>query len=327
MKTIALSAAVFAAAMTLAACGHLSDRFARPKTAFNGDSALSYTKQHLAVGPRTPGTPAHDSAAAWIVSEMRKRTDSVIVQKWTQTTRNGSKLVLENILARFNPQATQRVLYLTHWDTRPVADEDRNLGNRARPILGANDGASGVGLFVALADVFKKTPPSVGVDLLFTDGEDWGDFDADSTGKVWPDALFGSQYFAQHPPSPDYQPLFGVLFDMIGATDLHLWQEPNSIQRAPEVVSRVWNTAKSLGYGAYFHDEPGQALIDDQVPLQNRGWHVIDLVDWPYGGLPPNAGPNDPPNPNYHHTLEDTIDKVSARSLQIVGDVAVALVK
>ncbi len=328
-KRLAVAACTVAcaAAVALSGCAQLSDRFAGPKTAFNGDSALSYTKQNLAFGPRVPGTPAHDSAGAWIVAELRKRTDSVIVQKWTQTTKNGSKLALENIVARFNPQATQRVLYLTHWDTRPVADEDPNLGNRARPIMGANDGASGVGLFLALADVFKTTPPSVGVDLLFTDGEDWGNFDADSTGKAWPDALFGSQYFAQHPPSPDYQPLFGVLFDMIGATDLHLWQEPNSLQHAPEVVSRVWSTAKDLGYGAYFHAEPGQSIIDDQVPLQNRGWHVIDLVDWPYGVLPANAGPNDVPNPNYHHTLKDTFDKVSARSLQIVGDVAVTLVK
>jgi Zn-dependent M28 family amino/carboxypeptidase len=219
------------------------------------------------------------------------------------------------------------VLYVTHWDTRPVADEDPNLGNRARPIIGANDGASGVGLFLALGDVFKKTPPSVGVDLLFTDGEDWGRFDADSSGKAWPDALFGSQYFAQHPPSADYQPLFGVLFDMIGAAELHLWQEQNSVQRAPEVVSRVWSTAKDLGYGAYFHDQPGQALTDDHIPLLNRGWHVIDLVDWPYGVVPANAGPDDAPNPNYHHTIQDTIDKVSAGSLQIVGDLAVALVK
>jgi Zn-dependent M28 family amino/carboxypeptidase len=258
---------------------------------------------------------------------MRQRTDSVIVQTWVQTTKSGQKLRLQNVLARFNPGAANRVLYVTHWDTRPVADEDPNFGNRARPVLGANDGAAGVGFFLALGDVFKQNPPSVGVDLLFTDGEDWGSFDPDSTGKVWPDALFGSQYFAQHPPSPSYQPLFGVLFDMIGATDLHLWQEPNSLARAPEVVHRVWATADSLGYGAYFHDAPGVTITDDQVPLLNRGWHVMDLVDWPYGVVPAGAGPEATPNPNYHHTVADTFDKLSARSLQIVGDIAVTLVK
>jgi hypothetical protein len=108
---------------------------ARPKTAFDGDSALSYTIQHLAVGPRTPGTLAHDRSAEWIVAEMRRRADSVIVQKWTQTTKNGSKLELQNVLARFNPNAAQRVLYVTHWDTRPVANEDPDPAIRARPLL------------------------------------------------------------------------------------------------------------------------------------------------------------------------------------------------
>ena len=189
----------FCAVVALTACGDLKARFSKPKTGFDGQAALGYVQAHLAFGPRTPGTPAHDSAASWIIAEMKKRTDSVWVQRWTQTTPEGNKLPLTNILARFNPTATQRVLYITHWDTRPKADDDNNFGNRARPILGANDGASGVGLFMALGDVFKKTPPSVGVDLLFVDGEDWGNFEADQSGG-YPDALFGSQYFAANPP-------------------------------------------------------------------------------------------------------------------------------
>ncbi len=315
------------AVVALTGCDKVKERFSGPKTAFDGNAALGYAKAHLEFGPRTPGTPAHDKAAEWIVTEMKKRTDSVTTQTWTQTTRNGTKLPLTNILARFNPSAKQRVLYVTHWDTRPTADDDPNFGNKARPILGANDGASGVGLFLALGDVWKKTPPSVGVDLLFVDGEDWGDFNPDSTNKAWPDALFGSQYFAAHPPSPDYQPLYGVLFDMIGDSDLQLWQEGNSVQQAPEVVSRVWNTGKELGYGSYFRDQPMTLITDDHLPFLARGWHVMDLIDLQYGPLPANAGPDDQPNPNYHHTMQDTFDKLSAKSLQVVGDVAVTLVK
>jgi Zn-dependent M28 family amino/carboxypeptidase len=315
------------AVLALTGCEKIKDRFSGPKTAFDGNAAYEYTRQHLEAGPRVPGTPAHEKAAEWIVTEMKKRADSVTVQKWTQTTANGTKLELTNVFVRINPAAKQRVLYLTHWDSRPVADEDPNFGNRAKPVMGAVDGASGVGLFIALADYFKKTPPSVGVDLLLTDGEDWGNFDTDSSGKVWPDALFGSQYFAAHPPSADYNPLYGVLFDMVGAADLHFWQEPNSVQRAPEVVSRVWQTAQDLGYGQYFKSDPGVPITDDHVPLLNKGWHVIDLVDWPFGVLPPGSGPDANPNPNYHHTIADTFDKVSAKSLQIVGDVAVTLVK
>jgi hypothetical protein len=314
------------AVVLLTGCDAVKERFSGPKTAFDGNAALAYAKAHLEFGPRTPGTPAHDKAGDWIVAEMKKRTDSVIVQTWTQTTQSGQQLAMKNILARFNPASTSRVLYVTHWDTRPVANEDPNFGNRARPILGANDGASGVGLFIALADVFKKTPPSLGVDLLFVDGEDWGNFDADSAGN-YPDALFGSQYFANHPPSPTYQPLFGVLFDMIGDADLQFWQEELSVRQAPEVVTRVWTTAKELGYGSYFRDQPMYPVTDDHVPLLKKGWHVMDLIDMQYGVLPKNAGPNDTPNPNYHHTMQDTFDKLSAKSLQVVGDVAVTLVK
>jgi glutaminyl-peptide cyclotransferase len=233
---------------------------------------------------------------------------------------------MRNILARFNPSAPQRVLYITHWDTRPTADDDVNFGNKTQPILGANDGASGVGLFVALADVFKKTPPSVGVDLLFVDGEDWGAFDSDASGN-YPDALFGSQYFASHPPSPDYKPLFGVLFDMIGDKDLQIYQEGNSVQRAPEVVGRVWDAAAELGYDKYFIKEGGQTITDDHMPFLNKGFHVIDVLDIQYGPLPPNYNSGTLPMTNYHHTLQDTMDKISAKSLQIVGDVAVTLVK
>ena len=309
--------------VVLSACDH---PFGGPKTGFDGQAALGYVKEHLAFGPRAPGTPAHDSAGAWIVAQMKKRTDSVSVQRWTQTTANGTKLQLENILARFNPTATQRVLYVTHWDTRPKADDDPNFGNKARPIIGANDGASGVGLFLALGDVFKKTPPSVGVDLLFVDGEDWGAFDADSANN-YPDALFGSQYFASHLPSPDYKPLYGVLWDMIGDADLQLYQEANSVQRAPEVVSRVWQTAADLGYSKYFISQVGQQITDDHVPLLNKGLRVIDVLDIQYGPLPTIHDAFTPSNPNYHHTMQDTFDKLSAKSLQAVGDVAVTLVK
>jgi hypothetical protein len=311
-----------AALVTFTGCS----RFSRPKTAFDGQAALGYVREHLQFGPRPPGSPAHEKAGDWIIEQMKKRADTVIVQSWTQTTAHGERLPLRNILARFNLNAPQRVLFMTHWDTRPTADDDPNFGNRARPILGANDGASGVGLFVALGDVFKKTPPSVGVDLLFVDGEDWGTFEADSAGN-YPDALFGSQYFASHLPSPGYKPLFGVLFDMIGDADLQIYQEANSVQNAPEVVSKVWQTAKDLGYSKYFIPEVGESITDDHVPLDDKGLRVIDVIDLQYGPLPAVHNATTPPNPNYHHTMQDTFDKLSARSLQVVGDVAVSLVK
>jgi glutaminyl-peptide cyclotransferase len=317
---------VLVSLIATAGCETVKARFSGPKTAFDGQTALTYVKPQLAFGPRVPGTPAHEKEADWIIGEMKKRTDSIIVQSWTQTTTKGQKLPMRNIIARFNPTATQRVLYLTHWDTRPTADDDPNFGKRAGSFDGANDGASGVALFLALADAFKKTRPSVGVDLLFVDGEDWGAFDADSAGN-YPDALFGSQYFANHLPDPNYKPLFGVLFDMIGDADLQIYQEAFSVQYAPEVVQRVWQAAAELGYSDYFIAQPGIQITDDHRPLQNKGLRVIDVLDIQYGPLPAVHDATTISSPNYHHTTQDTFDKLSARSLQIVGDVALTLVK
>jgi len=315
------------ASLATTGCSTIESHFGGAKTAFDGQAALGYVKTQLDFGPRVPGTPAHEKEGDWIVAQMKLRTDSVIVQSWTHTTVDGKALPMRNIIARFNPRATDRVLYVTHWDTRPIADSDPNLGNRVLPFPGANDGASGVALFVALGDALKKTPPSVGVDLLFVDGEDWGSFDADSSGKLLPDVLIGSTYFASHLPSAGYKPLYGVLWDMIGDKDLQIYQEGNSLTAAPEVVSRVWQTASDLGYSRYFLQQPGLTITDDHVPLINAGLRVIDVIDMQYGPLPPGYGPETQSNPSYHHTMQDSFDKVSARSLQIVGDVALTLVK
>lgn len=309
--------------LSLAAC----ERFQRPRTAFSGDGSLPYVKTQLDFGPRVPGSAAAKRAGDWIIAQMKQRAETVIVQSWTHVTAKGDTLPLRNILARINPSATQRVLYLTHWDTRPTADEDMNLGNKRLPIPGANDGASGVALLMGIADALKKTKPFYGVDLLFVDGEDYGsfnDYDADSALTKSYDVLIGSTYFANHLPSPDYRPIFGALFDMIGDKSLQISQEANSVQAAPEVVTRVWSMAADLGYGKYFLNENRGGVTDDHVPLLKRGLRVIEIGDFDYcsdGGVQCEPGPN-----NLHHTAGDTFDKVSARSLQIVGDVAVALV-
>jgi glutaminyl-peptide cyclotransferase len=279
---------------------------AGPRTAFDGLTALSYVKTQLDFGPRIPGSPGAQRCGDWIIAQMQKRADTVIVQSWTYRTVAGVDLPLRNVLARFRPAATDRVLYVTHWDTRPISDEARDSAERKLPVPGANDGASGVALFIALGDLLKKTPPSVGVDLLFVDGEDYGDFSKSQ------DVLLGSTYFASHLPSTDYRPIFGVLWDMIGDRDLEIYQEGNSIQQAPEVVKRVWDQAADLGYGQYFIPQYRYTVTDDHVPLLKAGLRVIDVIDFQY-----------PP----HHTPQDTYDKVSSQSLQIVGDVATALVQ
>ena len=287
-----------------------------PRTAFDGQAAIGYARSQVEMGPRIPGSEGHRRAGDWIVAEMRKRADTVIVQEWTHVTAKGDSLKMRNILARFRPAEGARVLYLTHWDTRPTSDEATDPAQRQLPVPGANDGAAGVGMFVALGDALRKTPPEFGVDLLFVDGEDYGDFAKDE------DVLIGSKYFADHLPSPDYKPIFGVLWDMIGDRELQIYQETNSVQAAPEVVARVWREADEMGYADYFLPKVEYSLIDDHMPLIAKGLRVIDVIDY-YYPRPERIGE---PRVNYHHTPQDTMDKISAASLQIVGDVALALV-
>jgi glutaminyl-peptide cyclotransferase len=284
-----------------------AERTAAPtSTGFNGTAAYNYAKAQVDFGPRVPGTPAAKQAGDWIIRQMRARADTVIVQSFTYTTADGKKLPLRNILARFRPELSERVLYLTHWDSRPISESAATEAEKKMPVPGANDGASGVGMFIALGDVLKTTKPNVGVDLLFTDGEDYGKF-----GPPEVDVLIGAKYFATHLPSSGYKPLYGVLWDMIGDKDLRIPYEMLSFQQAPEVVSRVWQTAADLGHGDIFVQESGGDVTDDHIPLLNVGLRVIDVIDLTY-----------PP----HHTPQDTMDKISAKSLAVVGDVATALV-
>ena len=272
---------------------------------FSGTTAFKYVEQQMAFGPRVPNTPGHVKTGDWLLSELRTRADTVIVQSFQQKTSKGQTLKLRNFFARFRPQATDRILFVAHWDTRPFADKSANLGQQRLPVPGANDGASGVAVLLGVADALKARPATIGVDLLFVDGEDYGDF-ADST-----ETLLGARYFAHHLP-PGYTTLFAVLFDMVGDRDLQIFQEGYSVQNAPEVVQRVWQTAERLGYGSIFVKRVNQTLTDDHVPLQQAGIRAIDVIDFDFP---------------YHHTTEDTIDKVSAESLQIVGNVAVALIR
>jgi glutaminyl-peptide cyclotransferase len=287
-------------ALLLTACKEPSP----PPPKFDGGGALGYVQSQLRFGPRIPGTRAHQRMAAWLDSLLRQRADTLVVQQWSHVTTGHDTLQLSNFLARFNPGAQQRLLFLAHWDSRPRADGPNSADSTA-PVPGANDGGSGVALLLGVADALRRKPPAIGVDLLFVDGEDYGDFTKTPT-----DVLIGSRYYAAHQP-PGPAPLYAVLFDLIADKDLQIYQEGNSLVGAPEVVELVWNTAREVGAGGTFIASPRHTLIDDHLELQKAGIRAIDVVDFDYP---------------YWHTPNDTIDKVSAASLQIVGDVALALI-
>ncbi len=296
--------------MLLTACPASGDKgtatAAAAPSEFNADSAMSYIRQQLAFGPRIPGSAGSQKTGDWIVAHLKGTADQVVEQNWTHTTTKGAKIPLRNIFARYKPEAKDRILYVTHWDTRPEANEETDPAKQKLPIAGANDGASGVALLLAISDALKKAPPTVGVDLLFVDGEDYGTFSPDI------DVLLGSTYFAEHLPNAQYKPMFGVLWDMIGDADLQIYQEINSANAAPEVVQRVWSKAKELGHESIFIPEAKVPITDDHIPLIKAGLRVIDVIDIDYDA---------------HHKLTDTIDRVSAKSMKIVGDVAMALLR
>ena len=297
--------AALAVGIALIACQARAGGSKGGPSEFNGRTTFTYVEKQMSFGPRIPNTPGHRNTGDWLLAELRARADTVIVQEIRHVTHRGDTLHLRNFFARFRPQATERVLFLAHWDTRPMADRSANLAQQRMPVPGANDGASGVAVLLGVADALKLRAPAQGVDLLFADGEDFGNFD-DSV-----DVLIGSRWFAAHQP-PGYQPLYAVLWDMVGDKNLQIFQEGQSVAFAPEVVQRVWRVAAERGYERQFVPSVRHTLIDDHVSLQKVGIHAIDVVDFDYP---------------YWHTTEDTIDKVSAESLQIVGDVAVALVR
>jgi glutaminyl-peptide cyclotransferase len=272
---------------------------------FDGPSAFRYVETQVGFGPRIPGTEAHRKMDAWLDSLLRARADTLIVQRWKHVTLRGDTLPLVNFLARYQPAAEKRILFLAHWDSRPHADGPNSKDSSAA-VPGANDGGSGVALLLGITDVLERTPSGVGVDLLFVDGEDYGDFT-----KTPQDVLIGSKYYAAN-QAPGPKPMYAVLFDLVADKELQIYQEGNSLVGAPEVVSLVWDTAKELGLGGTFISSPRHTLIDDHLELQKAGLRAIDVVDFDYP---------------YWHTKDDTIDKVSGASVQIVGDVAVALVR
>ncbi len=191
--------------------------------------------------------------------------------------------------------AKTRVLLITHWDTRPYADQEWDAAAAKKPVLGANDGASGVAVLLELARVLKQTlPPDVGVTYLFTDGED--------LGPSLSEMFLGAVHFTKNMPKP--RPDYGILIDMIGDKDLQVPMEPNSMRYAPTLHKAVYDHAEKIGLGKTFPKIEGPVIEDDHIPLNRAGLPTIDLIDFDY---------------EHWHTVNDTVDKVSADSLGKVG--------
>jgi glutaminyl-peptide cyclotransferase len=270
---------------------------------FDETRAYANLVQQCEFGPRDPGSEGHRKCLNYLYNELNKWADRVSTQKFTHTFGNPTKSVIAtNIIAHFQPQKKDRILLCAHWDTRPWADEDPNKANRMMPILGANDGASGVAVLLEIARLISLYEPNVGVDIVLFDAEDSG---IAGNNRSW---ACGSQTFAREKDF-QYQPRFGILLDLIGDADLQIYVEQYSLQYAPQVVDLVWKKAAELGISEFIRT-PKFAVYDDHVPLLEVGIPCIDVIDFDYP---------------YWHTIEDTPDKCSAESLGKVGRTIVAV--
>jgi glutaminyl-peptide cyclotransferase len=271
---------------------------------FSGDSAHALLRAQVAFGPRVAGLPGHAAQLSWMTEFLRTRADTVMHQPFSHRARDGSTLSMTNVFAQFRPELESRILLVAHWDTRPTADMDADRPNE--PILGANDGASGVAVLLELANVLSRHSPPVGVDLLFVDGEDYGPGEADM--------YLGAKVFARHPP-PGYRPLYAIVVDMVADTEPLFPVEGNSADLAPEVVDRVWSVAEQIGLGALFPRRRGGYVTDDHIPLNRGGIRAIAIIDFEYG-----------PGNVHWHTHQDVVANTSPVGLDAVGRVLAALI-
>ena len=275
------------------------------RPAFDGAAALELVQRQVAFGPRVPGTDAHRQALDFFVEYLRPRADSVRVESFEHVVVQGDTLRLSNVVASFAPAARSSFLLAAHWDTRPVAEKDPDPARRGEPIPGANDGASGVAVLLQLADVLSRSgpPEGYGVDLVLLDGEDYG-HEPETNATRTDDMYLGAKAFAK--AHPDYRPLFGVLLDLVGDADPLFLQEAYSLELAPEAVQRVWSAARESGYEEYFEERSMGYITDDHVFLNDAGIRTIDLIDFDYPAW---------------HTHADAPDKISATTLDMVGEV------
>ena len=273
---------------------------------FDEDHAFEYLVAQCDFGPRNPGSDGYYACLDFIITELDQSADDIILQEFRyQEQRYRKRYDLQNIIARFNPDASFQTIISAHWDTRPWADQEDNRRDRNQPIIGANDGASGVAVLLELAKIMGENPPPIGVNLVFFDGEDLGVPGENET------YCQGSRYFAKNLPIP--RPDEAINLDMVGDKQLHIPVEKYSLEYNPNLVRYLWGRADDMGLDA-FDITPQYAIYDDHVPLHEiAGIPAINLIDFKY------------PNPyaNFWHTMNDVPENCSAESLGQVGKLMV----
>lgn len=280
---------------------------ATPAAAIDGAKAFEHVKQQVAFGPRPAGSAALAEARKYIVKELKSYGLTVREDKFTADTPVG-KVEMTNVVGVLPGASTDVLVIGSHYDTKRLKD-----------FVGANDGGSSTGALLEIARVLalqaKEKPFELTIEFAFFDGEEavieWTD----------EDSTYGSRHFvARHEKAGTLQTVRAmVLLDMIGDRDLTIPREMNSTRPLTEII---WQTAGALGYAKNFPSR-GTYIEDDHIPFLKAGIPAVDLIDFTYGTEAEHFGPGGPNNA-YWHAATDTLDKISADSLKIVGDVVVA---
>ncbi len=259
---------------------------AEPPIEFDGKNAYGYAQSQMDFGPRTPGSESHQKTIEFITKEMSSSGWNVEIQS---ENRNG--FLIQNIIGK-KPETIDQpwIIIGAHYDSRFYANKDADVKKQFQPVPGANDGASGVAVLLELARVLPEHL-NKNIWFVFFDAEDQGSIE----GWDW---ILGSRSFVK---TLDSKPDAVVILDMIGDKDLNIYYERNS---DIDLQKEIWDIASNLGYEEQFIQEYRHSMLDDHTPFLEMGITAIDIIDFDYP---------------YWHTSQDTIDKISPQSLEIIG--------
>ncbi len=320
---------IFSVFILLSACSENNNKqsTARKKTQkqqikipdFNSDSAYLYIEKQVAFGPRVPNTSEHAACAQFLFHKLKVYADTALIQDFKTRAYNNAVLNGKNIIGSFNPENGNRILLCAHWDTRPYADYDEDPDNHKKPIDGANDGGSGVGVLLEVARQMHLKNPGIGVDIILFDVEDYGppqDLQM-YNNNYWG---LGSQYWSHNPHDPDYDARFGILLDMVGAADATFLMEGYSMEYASSVLKKVWTTGNRIGYTEYFlFDQAGYIDDDHKYVNEIAGIPTIDIIHLDTESRGSSFF-------EHWHTLEDTMDKIDKETLKAVGQTLLTVI-
>lgn len=285
---------------------------------FMADSAFLFCQKQCDFGPRSMNSEAHEQCGEWIASKFRAYGMTVTEQRASLKGYDGTSLKATNIIASYLPAQTDRILLCAHWDSRPWADNDPDEASWKKPVMAANDGASGVAVMLEIARLLAGDSLKLGVDFVCFDAEDWGIpqwSEAEDPGNTW---ALGSQHWAANCPkqqAKNYR--FGILFDMVGGQGAQFYQEQVSLYYAHNVVDKVWRAAQVVGFGSFFPMNEGVGITDDHVPVNKTAKiPCIDIIPYYPDCQQSSFGPT-------WHTVNDDMDHIDKNTLQAVGQTVV----